>query len=149
VGACSGAQAEGSVWRALGIMTAAGSLRNAALLLRELKMPDAAAAFSAACKEAGFHSPFAPVDAGARSALLHIRSHARRLPPWPSVARCRLHCASRKGPSVWCAGLFCDTEASTSTWGKHAERFANALGQGAWRTCSTILGTRRPRGARA
>jgi hypothetical protein len=45
-------------------MTAAGGLRNAALLLRELRMPDAAAAFCAACKEAGFHSAFAPVDAG-------------------------------------------------------------------------------------
>lgn len=52
------------MWRALGIMTASGSLRNAALLLRELKMPDSAAAFCAACKEAGFHSPFAPIDAG-------------------------------------------------------------------------------------
>ena len=57
-------QYEGSVWRALGIMTAAGGLRNAALLLRELRMPDAAAAFCAACKEAGFHSAFAPADAG-------------------------------------------------------------------------------------
>ena len=52
------------MWRALGIMTAAGGLRNAALLLRELRMPDAAAAFCAACKEAGFHSAFAPADAG-------------------------------------------------------------------------------------
>ena len=57
-------QYEGSVWRALGIMTAAGGLRNAVLLLRELRMPDAAAAFCAACKEAGFHSAFAPADAG-------------------------------------------------------------------------------------
>ena len=60
----SGAQYEGKVWQALGIMTAAGGLRNAALLLRELRMPDAAAAFCAACKEAGFHSAFAPADAG-------------------------------------------------------------------------------------
>lgn len=52
------------MWHALGIMTAAGGLRNAALLLRELRMPDAAAAFCAACKEAGFHSAFAPADAG-------------------------------------------------------------------------------------
>ena len=58
-------QAEGSVWRALGIMAAAGGLRNGALLLRELRMPDAAAAFCAACREAGFHSPLAPADAGA------------------------------------------------------------------------------------
>ncbi len=57
-------QTEGNVWRALGIMVAAGALRNAALLLRELRMPDAAAAFCAACKEAGFHSPLAPSDAG-------------------------------------------------------------------------------------
>ena len=35
-------QYEGGVWRALGIMAAAGGLRNAALLLRELRMPDAA-----------------------------------------------------------------------------------------------------------
>ncbi len=58
-------QSEGDIWRALGIMAAGGALRNAALLLRELRMPDAAAAFCAACKEAGFHSPFAPTDAGA------------------------------------------------------------------------------------
>ena len=57
-------QFEGNVWRALGIMTAAGGLRNAALLLRELRMPDAAAAFCAACKEAGFHSAYVPADAG-------------------------------------------------------------------------------------
>jgi len=57
-------QYEGNVWRALGIMTAGGSLRNATLLLRELHMPDAAAAFCAACKEAGFHSAYAPADAG-------------------------------------------------------------------------------------
>lgn len=57
-------QYEGSVWRALGVMAAAGGLRNAALLLRELRMPDAAAAFCAACKEAGFHSALAPADAG-------------------------------------------------------------------------------------
>jgi hypothetical protein len=62
----SGTQYEGNVWHALGIMTAAGGLRNAALLLRELRMPDAAAAFCAACKEAGFHSAFAPADAGGR-----------------------------------------------------------------------------------
>ena len=52
------------MWRALGIMAAAGGLRNAALLLRELRMPDAAAAFCAACKEAGFHSAYVPADAG-------------------------------------------------------------------------------------
>ena len=52
------------MWRALGIMTAAGGLRNAALLLRELRMPDAAAAFCATCKEAGFHSALVPADAG-------------------------------------------------------------------------------------
>ena len=57
-------QYEGNVWRALGIMAAAGGLRNAALLLRELRMPDAAAAFCAACKEAGFHSAYVPADAG-------------------------------------------------------------------------------------
>lgn len=55
------------MWRALGIMVAAGGLRNGALLLRELRMPDAAAAFCAACREAGFHSPLAPADAGARA----------------------------------------------------------------------------------
>ena len=63
-------QSEGDVWRALGIMAAGGALRNAALLLRELRMPDAAAAFCAACKEAGFHSPFAPTDAGVRMTIL-------------------------------------------------------------------------------
>ena len=52
------------MWRALGIMAAGGGLRNAALLLRELRMPDAAAAFCAACKEAGFHSAYVPADAG-------------------------------------------------------------------------------------
>ncbi len=65
-------QYEGSVWRALGIMAAAGGLRNAALLLRELRMPDAAAAFCAACKEAGFHSAFAPADAGELQAMLSL-----------------------------------------------------------------------------
>ena len=63
-GAAACLQYEGNVWRALGIMAAAGGLRNAALLLRELRMPDAAAAFCAACKEAGFHSAYVPADAG-------------------------------------------------------------------------------------
>ena len=70
-------QYEGSVWRALGIMTAAGGLRNAALLLRELRMPDAAAAFCAACKEAGFHSAFAAADAGALLSNVVQKSHTK------------------------------------------------------------------------
>ena len=70
------AQYEGNVWRALGIMAAAGGLRNAALLLRELRMPDAAAAFCGACREAGFHSAFAPTDAGEYSiSALHPPVH--------------------------------------------------------------------------
>ncbi|BDA45713.1 probable WD repeat-containing protein 11 at C-terminar half [Coccomyxa sp. Obi] len=71
-------QTEGNVWQALGIMVAGGALRNAALLLRELRMPDAAAAFCAACKEAGFHSPLAPSDAGGLENLFH---HTGNTPP--------------------------------------------------------------------
>lgn len=87
-------QYEGNVWRALGIMAAAGGLRNAALLLRELRMPDAAAAFCAACKEAGFHSAYAPADAGQAA---HWQSPALASSPRHMI--CRLS-ASRKSLPV-------------------------------------------------
>lgn len=59
-------QAEGGLWRAVGIMTAAGTLRGCVLLLRKLRLPDAAMAFAQAASEAGFSNPAAASDAGER-----------------------------------------------------------------------------------
>lgn len=46
------AAAEGRPWVAAGLLVAAGALSSALLLLREHGLPDAAAALTAACKEA-------------------------------------------------------------------------------------------------
>lgn len=45
--------AEGSVWRALGILTAAGCLGEALRVLLDAGLPDCAAAYVAACRHAG------------------------------------------------------------------------------------------------
>ncbi len=58
------AQAEGGLWRAVGIMAAAGTLRGCVLLLRKLRLPDAAMAFAHAAAEAGFATPAAASDGG-------------------------------------------------------------------------------------
>ena len=58
------AQAEGSLWRALGVLTAAGALRVAVTLLRKKHMPDCAAAYAEAATSAGFGSQSAASDTG-------------------------------------------------------------------------------------
>lgn len=57
-----GVQAEGSVWRAAGLLASAGELGAAALLLRGAALPDAAAAFAAAVRDAGMGGE-PPLDA--------------------------------------------------------------------------------------
>ena len=69
-------QAEGDLWRALGVLVAGGALRTAVLMLRRLGLPDTAAAFAAACAEAGLRNPRAPADAGASSC--HAARHGPR-----------------------------------------------------------------------
>ncbi|KAK9867753.1 hypothetical protein WJX84_002654 [Apatococcus fuscideae] len=64
-------QAEGGLWKAVGIMTAAGTLRGCVLLLRKLRLPDAAMAFAQAAAEAGFANPAAASDAGQLDNLFH------------------------------------------------------------------------------
>lgn len=71
-------QAEGGLWRAVGIMTSAGTLRGCALLLRKLHLPDAAMAFAQAASEAGFSNPAAASDAGPLSSPCHPASFALR-----------------------------------------------------------------------
>ncbi|GLI63490.1 hypothetical protein VaNZ11_006472, partial [Volvox africanus] len=62
---------EGSVWRGVGLLAAAGCLREALRLLLDAGLPDCAAAFVAGCKHAGLESalavpaPAAPVADGA------------------------------------------------------------------------------------
>ena len=70
-------QAEGDLWRALGVLVAGGALRTAVLLLRRLSLPDTAAAFAAACAEAGLRNARAPADAGAPSAALTVLASAK------------------------------------------------------------------------
>ena len=62
-GACC-LQAEGSLWRALGVMASAGALRSAVLLLRKAGLPGAAVAFAQTCAVEGLSNPAAPADAG-------------------------------------------------------------------------------------
>lgn len=69
-------QAEGDLWRALGVLVAGGALRTAVLMLRRLGLPDTAAAFAAACAEAGLRNARAPADAGASTAALTALSNA-------------------------------------------------------------------------
>ena len=57
-------QAEADLWRALGVLTAAGALRAAVQLLRKSGFPDCAAAYvDAACK-AGVASSSPALEAG-------------------------------------------------------------------------------------
>ena len=70
-------QAEGDLWRALGVLVAGGALRTAVLMLRRLGLPDTAAAFAAACAEAGLRNARAPADAGASTAALAALSSTR------------------------------------------------------------------------
>lgn len=63
-GRCVAVQAEGRLWRALGILTAAGALRNAVLLLRSQGLPDCAAAYVEAAASAGFGTQTAGSDSG-------------------------------------------------------------------------------------
>lgn len=48
---------EGCLWRALGVLTAAGALKTAVLLLRKLRLPDCALVYVEAASSAGFGSP--------------------------------------------------------------------------------------------
>ena len=58
-------QEEGRLWQACGVLAAAGALRSIVLLLRRCGTPDCAAAFVAACHDAGYGSdPRAPSDSG-------------------------------------------------------------------------------------
>lgn len=47
-------QSEGSLWRAVSLLAAAGQLRTALLALRAAGLADAALGFTAVCREAGF-----------------------------------------------------------------------------------------------
>lgn len=49
-------QAQGSLWQALGVLTAAGALRSAVILLQRLKLPDRVAVYIEAAHAAGFGS---------------------------------------------------------------------------------------------
>ena len=60
---CTVLQEEGGLWRACGILAAAGSLRTALLMLRHAGAPDCAAAFVSACQEAGLPTK-GPSDSG-------------------------------------------------------------------------------------
>ena len=57
-------QAEGNLWRAIGVLTAAGALRNAVILLRKEGLPDAAAAYVEAATAAGFGTYSATSESG-------------------------------------------------------------------------------------
>ncbi len=58
-------QAEGSLWRGLGMLVAGGGLRSAVLLLRKVGMPDCAQALAQAVAEAQLDSKQGSADAGA------------------------------------------------------------------------------------
>ncbi|KAK9845313.1 hypothetical protein WJX81_003317 [Elliptochloris bilobata] len=93
-------QAAGDLWRALGVLVAGGALRTAVLTLRRLGLPDTAAAFAAACGEAGLRNARAPVDAGGLENLLHhtgntpVRSQSLATPLPPADAA-----AAREAPT--------------------------------------------------
>lgn len=53
------------------MLAAGGALRTAGLLLRRMGLPDTAAAFAAACAEAGLRNARAPADAGALTVALY------------------------------------------------------------------------------
>ena len=57
-------QAEGSLWRGLGMLVAGGGLRSAVLLLRKVGMPDCAQALAQAVAEAQLDSKQGSADAG-------------------------------------------------------------------------------------
>ena len=58
------AQAEGRLWRALGMLVAGGALRSAVLLLRKVGMPDCAQALAQAVADAQLDSKQSSADAG-------------------------------------------------------------------------------------
>ena len=62
-------QAQGDLWRALGILTAAGALRTAVLLLRKLKLPDRAAVYIEAAHASGFGSHAGNSETGQKQCL--------------------------------------------------------------------------------
>jgi len=57
-------QAEGSLWRGLGMLVAGGGLRSAVLLLRKVGMPDCAQALAQAVAEAQLDCKQGSADAG-------------------------------------------------------------------------------------
>lgn len=57
-------QAEGSLWRGLGMLVAGGGLRSAVLLLRKVGMPDCAQALAQAAAEAQLDNKQGSADAG-------------------------------------------------------------------------------------
>ena len=69
-----GLQEEGNLWRALGILIAAGALKTAVLVLREDRMPEAALAFMEAAWAAGFGSPSTNSEIGGSLPLAALPS---------------------------------------------------------------------------
>ena len=63
-------QEEGNLWRALGVLTAAGALKSAVLLLRKCRLPDCTAAYVEAATRAGFGSQSANPETGKLLAVL-------------------------------------------------------------------------------
>ena len=57
-------QAEGSLWRGLGMLVAGGGLRSAVLMLRKVGMPDCAQAFAQAVSEAQLDNKQGSPDSG-------------------------------------------------------------------------------------
>ncbi|KAL0025839.1 hypothetical protein WJX79_004992, partial [Trebouxia sp. C0005] len=64
-------QAEGSLWRGLGMLVAGGGLRSAVLLLRKVGMPDCAQALAQAAAEAQLDNKQGSADAGYTENLFH------------------------------------------------------------------------------
>ncbi|KAL3161421.1 hypothetical protein ABBQ32_010311 [Trebouxia sp. C0010 RCD-2024] len=74
-------QAEGSLWRGLGMLVAGGGLRSAVLLLRKVGMPDCAQALAQAVADAQLDSKQGSADAGYAENLFHHTGNtpARRM----------------------------------------------------------------------
>lgn len=85
------------MWRAVGVLTAAGSLRCAAIMLRKAGMADCAYAFAEACVQAGLYNEAASQDAGqksisqSRTIHRHIQIHLHYLDE--QLYECNLNCA--------------------------------------------------------
>ncbi|GBF90134.1 hypothetical protein Rsub_03267 [Raphidocelis subcapitata] len=75
---------EGGMWRAAGLLTAGGCLRGALRVLRDAGLPDCAAAFIEACREAGLLLP--PGDGALRGGIggSALSSPARSAPSSPA-----------------------------------------------------------------